>query len=134
MQLVAEDGELRTPDGDVAEGEYLDAGCYIVDGGMATKVPESIIKIGKLRHTVRNFPGLGDQHDDEQDPGTLALAGAALAAGAFDWQETAYSLWPFGKWEDNKVGNKRTQDRIDMLVRSGAFIAAEIDRLERVGK
>jgi len=134
MQLVAEDGELRTPDGDVVEGEYLDAGCYIVDGGMATKVPGSIIKIGLERFNMLNNPAHCAASDDELPAGKLALAGAALAAGAFDWQETAYSLWPFGKWEDHKAGNKRTQDRIDMLVRSGAFIAAEIDRLERMGK
>lgn len=72
-------------------------------------------------------------HDDEHDSGELAAAGAAYAINAAD-QLHPYSqgdgnnepvCWPWGRecW--------KPKDPLRDLVRAGALIAAEIDRIQR---
>lgn len=67
-------------------------------------------------------------HDDEHAGGDLAMAAAAYAihdANGCPFSARGYALWPFS-------GNEwKPQGQIRNLVRAGALIAAEIDRLAR---
>lgn len=71
--------------------------------------------------------GWTPEHDDKHLPGELALAGACYAAWDFpgigdDFQKSA---WPWSKeWWKPKVRRKN-------LVKAGALILAEIERLDR---
>jgi len=81
--------------------------------------------------------GWTPEHDDQHIAGELALAAASYAQppgirAARNWQETGRmsgppTTWPGRHWEWNPSGN-----RIDELVKAGALIAAEIDRLRRL--
>jgi hypothetical protein len=74
-------------------------------------------------------------HDDEHDMGELigasvSYAGAALhkvSDGEIDAMESLKEFWPFDEacW-------KPSDDPIRNLVKAGALIAAEIDRLQRL--
>lgn len=68
-------------------------------------------------------------HDDQHSSGDLALAAAAycVAAGRPDADALAADLWPWG--EDFKPKSARAD-----LVRAGALILAEIERLDRAAK
>lgn len=80
--------------------------------------------------------GYTHQHDDEHCDGELAHAAAAYAVDATGYEShpgailngmgPSKPLWPWGKewW-------KPSDDPIRTLVKAGAFIAAEIDRLQR---
>ncbi len=78
-------------------------------------------------------------HDDERnDAGELAIAAAcyaAYSAGLPLYKERRCSgivefrdPWP---WQDEYDKRGPDADRIGLLVKAGALIAAEIDRLER---
>jgi hypothetical protein len=81
--------------------------------------------------------GWAVEHDDSHFPGCLSVAGASYAAfvasvlSATDgWRENyrwlGQQLWPFdSEWW------KPSEDPIRNLVKAGALIAAEIDRLQR---
>jgi len=87
--------------------------------------------------------GWTPEHDDAHDKGELGLAGAAYAAagamsdsrrnsvsGAFSIinNQTLRDLWPFAhSWWKSK-------DRRRDLVRAGALIIAEIERLDRAAE
>jgi len=80
--------------------------------------------------------GWTPEHDDEHDPGTLAQAGAVyasqVAVGLGLEIAKDYVLfpqaWPFDmEWY-------KPSDPIRQLVKAGALIAAEIDRLQRLKK
>jgi hypothetical protein len=86
--------------------------------------------------------GYDKDHDDEWDCGQLALAGAAYAippkkrkteiggdafSACINYSKV---LWPF----EYRYYNPTPQNRIKELVKAGALIAAEIDRLNRVEK
>jgi hypothetical protein len=74
------------------------------------------------------------EHDDEHEEGELAFAGAAYAhfvgmtliAGVELGAHWIPEMWPFDRewW-------KPSPDPIRNLVKAGALIAAEIDRLQR---
>lgn len=77
--------------------------------------------------------GYTAEHDDKHTHGELAIAGAAYAAWAGNqagYNQTAGDAkqfeWPFemSEWRPSK-------DLIGTLVKAGALIAAEIDRLQR---
>lgn len=89
-------------------------------------------------------------HDDQHDNGELALAAVCYATPVplYERKERAASVafmdpWPWEQWEDHRaygaVANHILTDpnslpserRIKDLVRAGALIAAEIDRLIR---
>lgn len=79
--------------------------------------------------------GWSESHDDSHGFGELALAGAAYAAHAASrfasarWlRDTITNLWPWAKswWKPRDA-------RAD-LVRAGALIVAEIDRLDRLAE
>lgn len=97
------------------------------------------------------------EHDDEHDDGSLALAAVCYAApttllvpyGGHSYRDP----WP-ESWDDywdkrTQYGSSRStpsdgvlpdpqtytdQERIDLLTKAGALIAAEIDRLLRKGR
>jgi len=75
--------------------------------------------------------GWDAQHDDEHDDATLADAAVCYAQHAADQTVGIASgspsvMWPFSdKWW------KPSPDPIRNLVKAGALIAAEIDRLQR---
>ena len=70
--------------------------------------------------------GWTPEHDDKYDHGEMWLAASCYMA--LDDFEKAPELWPWSKswW--------KPKDRINNLVRAGALIAAEIDRLRRKGE
>ncbi len=82
------------------------------------------------------------EHDDTHTAGSLAVAGACYALQAAskagelhgswkrNYHETSERLWP---WKGNHSNEwwKPSPDPVRDLVRAGALIAAEIDRLER---
>jgi hypothetical protein len=66
------------------------------------------------------------EHDDQLKDGALARAGAAYALVDYN-HLAAQGLWPFSfEWFNPK-------NQLRNLVRAGALIAAEIDRLQRKG-
>lgn len=67
-----------------------------------------------------------EQHDDEHKKGEMAISAASYALTDIR-QDIAISLWPFGSCEF------KPKSRIKNLIRAGALIAAEIDRLQRAG-
>lgn len=79
--------------------------------------------------------GWTPEHDDEHGGGEIACAAAcyALAAGEEgeavnpipQWWPWAYRWWKPAPWT--------TEGRIRMLVKAGALIVAEIERLQRAG-
>lgn len=81
-------------------------------------------------------------HDNDHDAGELAIAGAVYAL-PFDireqrvWKTTLRQLlWPFEpRWFKATVAIQSTtqprESRIRELVKAGALISAEIDRLHR---
>jgi len=64
------------------------------------------------------------EHDEQHDEGELADA-----AVAYVWGEA--SVWPWG--ETNRFDESGSADRIERLVKAGALLAAEIDRLVGAG-
>jgi hypothetical protein len=68
--------------------------------------------------------GWTEEHDDDHDCGELADAAACYALGKPD--EVIQKLWP---WESQWW---KPKDRRRDLVRAGALIVAEIERLDRV--
>lgn len=69
--------------------------------------------------------GWTPEHDDEHAGGQLAVAGAVYA---FPHAPTGVpSIWPFQTW----WWKPTPDDRVRELVKAGALIAAEIDRLLR---
>ena len=75
----------------------------------------------------------GDRHDDTHDAGELAMAAACYAVPYPDALASGWS-WPF---EPETFNRARVEDgpsgQICDLVKAGALIAAEIDRLQRAG-
>ena len=75
--------------------------------------------------------GWTPEHDDHHPDGSIAMAGAAyalVATSAFQDldPDAAYGLWPWHvSWW------KPSDDPVKNLVRAGALIAAEIDRIQR---
>jgi hypothetical protein len=87
----------------------------------------SLIAAERYRQLERE--GYDAAHDDEHPRGQLARAGAAYAIhAAYDRDPAEVSEgWP---WAD---GWKPSDNQIRNLVKAGALIAAEIDRLLRLG-
>lgn len=78
--------------------------------------------------------GWSAHHDDEHENGQLARAGACYALSVFERQHALTPacnilgwLWPWSM-QDWKP---KPHDRVRELVKAGALIAAEIDRLQR---
>jgi len=74
-----------------------------------------------------------EQDDVYYDSGDLALAGACYAlgtcAGSFeDKNSSLYKHWPFGEVWWKPTPNNRIRE----LIKAGALIVAEIERLQRI--
>ncbi len=65
-------------------------------------------------------------HDDEHAAGDMALAAGKYASAASGWTSAGHWPWSQGDW---KPGTPRR-----MLVKAGALILAEIERLDRAKK
>jgi len=86
----------------------------------------------RQRQIVRE--GYDHAHDDAHDQGELAAAAIAYAspfesikAKSLINGDHICDVWPF------ELDGFKPKDRISDLVRAGALIAAEIDRLQRAG-
>ena len=81
------------------------------------------------RHRQMSAEGWTPDHDDCHVNGELAYAAACYAIPVKDRSKTVMRLWPWLMkwWKPNP------EDRIRELVKAGALIAAEIDRLNRIG-
>lgn len=69
----------------------------------------------------------GDRHDDRHDQDELAYAAISYIL-ADSVPQLAFDYWP---WDDDYW---KPKTRRENLVRAGALIAAEIDRLDRLEK
>jgi|WetSurSiteA1Bulk_404760.scaffolds.fasta_scaffold17625_2 hypothetical protein len=67
--------------------------------------------------------GFVAEHDEQWTEGELVEAATALLLGEED-------LWPW--FDDNEESTFKSEGNIEDLVRAGALIAAEIDRLQRL--
>lgn len=95
--------------------------------------------IARERARQREKEGWSAKHDDDHDGGELALAAACYVlaeparqpgtAAAWLRVQTDFQwlLWPW----DRDSWKPTPEDRIHELVKAGALIAAEIDRLQR---
>lgn len=68
------------------------------------------------------------EHDDEHGSGCMAFAAAAYAAHAYAGPRLSTTLWNWTGW--SRDGWKPKNPRAD-LIRAGALILAEIERLDR---
>lgn len=67
------------------------------------------------------------EHDDEHKHSELAKAGAAYALEVTGERIYARIIWPW----DKRYWKPTPENKIKQLVKAGALIAAEIDRLDR---
>lgn len=84
--------------------------------------------IAEERGRQTTVEGWTAEHDNQHTGGELALAAVAYASpNAFGMYAHPPAMWPWGRgwW-------KPSDDRVRDLVKAGALIAAEIDRLIRV--
>lgn len=80
--------------------------------------------IATERQRQMDVEGWTPEHDDTHDKGEMAVAAACYADPIFDDPRTPVH-WPWdADWWKSKT-------RRENLVRAGALIAAEIDRLDR---
>jgi len=108
----------------------------------------ALITIERSRQITEE--GWTPEHDDEHDDGQMALAAACFASPILLFErndrfanQTVYQdPFPWDSCWDKRYtydgGNviqapetRNTKDRIDLLTKAGALIAAEIDRLQR---
>ena len=75
------------------------------------------------------------EHDDEHETGDLAMAGACYALIAADpYRQPIRSIMTFWPWDERfwKPKTGHPGGRLHDLVKAGALIAAEIDRMIRL--
>lgn len=77
--------------------------------------------IAAERRRQMDVEGWTPEHDDAHDGGELVNAALAYCMGLF-------SCWPW----DTAWWKPSPDDRVRELVKAGALIAAEIDRIQRV--
>lgn len=85
--------------------------------------------------------GYDESHDDDHDEGELAMAAVCYAAPEQVYVRGPYGMrgglsfddpWPWDYSDDRRALKPRVgKSRIRELVKAGALIAAEIDRLQR---
>lgn len=92
--------------------------------------PHAMALIHQERWRQISVEGWTPQHDDEHGDGQLASAAACYALGEPDVGEDFHrvTLWPWDAWW------WKPTDRVRDLVKAGALIAAEIERLQRAAK
>lgn len=96
-------------------------------------------RIAYERKRQREEEGWTAAHDNGHDAGELARAAACYALPK-DVREQAilgrslwFVLWPWGgnSWKPGHLRRAGVEARVHELTKAGAFIAAEIDRLQR---
>jgi hypothetical protein len=119
--LKAQAAELKA-----TECVHREAWIRLVDALIAAFPTGGVAQIAEERQRQITDEGWTPEHDDEHSNDELACAAAAYAMS--DDKEMVEMLWPWQRqwW--------KPKDRKRDLVRAGALIAAEIDRLERAGK
>lgn len=97
------------------------------------KSQNAVEEIYKERRRQVDCEGWTLEHDDGHSQGELALAAATYAAmSGLLHASTQYlhacasALWPFNGLPKHENGNKRR-----LLIKAGALIIAEIERLDR---
>ena len=100
-----------------------------------------VVQINDERHRQITLEGYNDEHDEKHKDGELAFAAIAYICfyGAHTYMdytadealEEALEFWP---WESDDPNDlmKPEEDPIRNLVKAGALIAAEIDRLLKI--
>lgn len=108
--------------------------------GMRVRLPASILAIAAERQRQITVEGWTPEHDDEHALGEMAMAAASYAAAVHERERVKEhqiysslplplpSLWPWDRdwW--------KPQDNRRDLIRAGALIAAELDRIDRARK
>jgi hypothetical protein len=97
-----------------------------------------LIAVERERQIIRE--GYDERHDAHHQLGELSMAGAAYAGvasaqcrGASAEEFPADMMTSEGDWPWDEEFWKPSDDPIRNLVKAGALIAAEIDRLQRLG-
>ena len=85
---------------------------------------QAVLDVAAERRRQIEVEGWTPEHDDEHVAGELATAGASYALVAVGYGLLALRTWPW------PAGLKPTTPRRD-LVKAGALILAEIERLDR---
>ena len=99
-------------------------------------IEESVVLIAEERDQQVHVKGYDAKHDDKHKNGELAIAAACYAVNDTDANclhvgcGTVEDAWPW----DKKFDKRGKQDRVRELVKAGALVAAEIDRLQRLKK
>ena len=102
-----------------------------------TKPPTAIELIADERARQINIEEFSNTSDDYQTKGQLAVAAACYATPPYNrhsvllgFSSVFEELWPFKMdwWKPTR------EDRIRELVKAGALIVAEIERLQRAAK
>lgn len=102
---------------------------------LVTSSPEwrdsgGVALIAAERERQKSVEGWTLQHDDDHDNGEMRFA-AECYMKACDYGAKTSTLPMFGRWPWAKAWWKPSDDPIRNLVKAGALIAAEIDRLQR---
>ena len=100
------------------------------DGRGAGNLPQAAQDVLAERRRQVEAEGWTPEHDDEHDDGELAAAGATYALSAANCivEQPFHRTWP---WQNTWW--KPTVPRRD-LVKAGALILAEIERLDRAAR
>lgn len=103
--------------------------CHQLRQSQDTGRPDGVGLIAAERDRQVSEEGWTPEHDDTHTNGSLVLAAAWYAlAEAVRWNPASVRpAWPWGR-----TPPKRDGDRVRELVKAGALIAAEIDRLHRL--
>lgn len=88
---------------------------------------QAVLDVAAERRRQVDAKGWTPEHDDEHVAGELATAGASYALVAVGYGLLALRTWPW------PAGLKPTTPRRD-LVKAGALILAEIERLDRMAE
>ena len=93
--------------------------------------------ITEERQRQISVEGWTPQHDDEHSDGSLAVAAACYATQAYqglyeEGMKVRTFILRYWPWHP-KWWKPTPDDRVRELVKAGALIAAEIDRLQRLG-
>ena len=95
--------------------------------GVSRDPTQAVLDVLAERRRQVDAKGWTPEHDDEHVAGELATAGASYALVAVGYGLLALRTWPW------PAGLKPTTPRRD-LVKAGALILAEIERLDRMAE
>jgi hypothetical protein len=101
---------------------------FMGEPALATQQTKAAADVLAERHRQVSVEGWTPQHDDEHGAGTLAQAGACYAMWAVDVDKLPNWVPPAWPWDDEWW---KPTDTRRALVKAGALILAEIERLDR---